>query len=246
MDARLSWRLITATSLDMLIGNGPFNRVGMVTAGRIVFPQYTLGERVADGTIHVIGVAASVVALIALLVIGIHTDTPLWVLALAIYGVALVATFTCSAGYHLIVRPKIKEVFRRLDHAAIFLMIAGTYTPFVLIKMDNAWGLGLLAVVWGMAAVGIAIKLFAPRFLDGLSTALYLVQGWAVVVAWEPLQSALPGSVLTLLMVGGVLYTVGVVFHLWNRLPYQNAIWHGFVLSAASCHYAAVIGVVQL
>ncbi len=217
----------------------------MTTAGR-VFPQYTMGERVADGTIHVVGVVASVAALIALLVIGVHTETPLWVLALAIYGVALVATFTCSAGYHLIVRPKIKEVFRRLDHAAIFLMIAGTYTPFVLIKMNNAWGLGLLAVVWGMAAIGIAIKLFAPRFLDGLSTALYLVQGWAVVAAWEPLQSALPGSVLTLLMIGGVLYTVGVVFHLWNRLPYQNAIWHGFVLSAASCHYAAVIGVVQI
>ena len=113
-------------------------------------------------------------------------------MALAIYGIALVATFTCSAGYHLIVRPKVKEIFRRLDHAAIFLMIAGTYTPFVLIKMNNAWGLGLLAVVWGMAAIGIAIKLFAPRFLDGLSTALYLVQGWAVLAAWEPLQIGAP------------------------------------------------------
>jgi hemolysin III len=212
----------------------------------MAFPDYTLGERLADGTIHVIGVAASVAALIALLIIGIGTDTPLWVLALAIYGVALVVTFSCSAGYHLVVRPKVKEVFRRLDHAAIFLMIAGTYTPFVLIKMNNAWGLGLLAVVWTMAAIGIAIKLFAPRFLDGLSTALYLVQGWAVLAAWEPLQSALPAGVLTLLVIGGVLYTVGVVFHLWNRLPYQNAIWHSFVLSAASCHYAAVIEVVHI
>ncbi len=213
---------------------------------RLAFPQYTLGERVADGTIHVISVAASLVALIALLVIGIHTQMVSWVLALAIYGVALVATFSFSAGYHLVGRPKLKEILRRFDHAAIFLMIAGTYTPFVLIKMNNAWGLGLLAVVWTMAAIGIAIKLFLPRFLDGLSTALYLVQGWAVLAAWEPLRSALPGGVLTLLMVGGVLYTIGVVFHLWNRLPYQNAIWHGFVLTAASCHYAAVIGVVQL
>jgi hemolysin III len=213
---------------------------------RFGFPQYTLGERVADGTIHIIGVAASVVAMIALLVIGIRTDTALMVAGLAIYGIALVATFGCSAGYHLVVRPRVKEILRRFDHAAIFLMIAGTYTPFVLIKMNNAWGLGLLAVVWTMAAIGIAIKLFLPRFLDGLSTALYLVQGWAVLVAWEPLSSALPGSVLTLLMVGGVLYTVGVVFHLWNRLPYQNAIWHGFVLSAASCHFAAVIGVVRV
>jgi len=218
----------------------------MSNVSRLAFPQYTLGERVADGTIHVISVAASLVALIALLVIGIHTQMVSWVLALAIYGVALVATFSFSAGYHLVGRPKLKEIMRRFDHAAIFLMIAGTYTPFVLIKMNNAWGLGLLAVVWTMAAIGIASKLFLPRFLDGLSTALYLVQGWAVLAAWEPLRSALPGGVLTLLMVGGVLYTIGVVFHLWNRLPYQNAIWHGFVLTAASCHYAAVIGVVQL
>jgi len=210
------------------------------------FPQYTLGERVADGTIHVIGVAASVIALVALLVIGIRNETALMVAGLAIYGLALVATFGFSAGYHLVVSPRVKEILRRFDHAAIFLMIAGTYTPFVLLKMNNAWGYGLLAVVWTMAALGIAIKLFLPRFLDGLSTALYLVQGWAVLAAWEPLQAALPASALTLLMVGGVLYTVGVVFHLWNRLPYQNAIWHGFVLSAAGCHYAAVIGVVQV
>jgi hemolysin III len=209
-------------------------------------PRYTFGERLADGTIHVIGVAASVIALIVLLVIGIRNETALMVAGLAIYGLALVATFGCSAGYHLVVRPKVKEIMRRFDHAAIFLMIAGTYTPFVLLKMNDAWGLGLLAVVWSMAAIGIAIKLFFPRFLDGLSTALYLVQGWAVLAAWEPLHAALPASVLTLLMVGGVLYTIGVVFHLWNRLPYQNAIWHGFVLSAASCHYAAVIGVVRV
>ena len=122
----------------------------------------------ADGTIHVISVAASVAALTALLIIGIQTDTAPMVAGFAIYGVALVATFGFSAGYHLIGRPKLKEVFRRLDHAAIFLMIAATYTPFVLIKMDNAWGLGLLTVVWAIAAIGIAIKLFLPRFLDGL------------------------------------------------------------------------------
>jgi len=209
-----------------------------------VFPDYTIRERVADCCIHIIGVAASLVALTALLVIGVQSKTTLWVVSLTIYGLALVATFSCSAGYNLVVRPKLKEVLRRLDHAAIFLMIAGTYTPFILIKMNDAWGLGLLAVVWTMAILGIAIKLFATRFLDGLSTALYLVQGWAVIAAWEPLMSALPGRVLTLLMVGGVLYTIGVVFHLWERLPYQNAIWHGFVLSAASCHFTAVIFVV--
>ncbi|MEX0745343.1 MAG: hemolysin III family protein [Phycisphaeraceae bacterium] len=209
-----------------------------------MFPQYTDRERVADGCVNVIGVTASLVALTALLIVAVKAQATLWVVALLVYGLALVAMFSCSAGYHLVIHPKIKEVFRRLDHAAIFFMIAGTYTPFILIKMNDPWGLTLLAVVWTMAAIGIAIKLFAPRFLEGLTVALYLVQGWAVLAAWQPLMSALPGVVLTLLMVGGVLYTVGVVFHLWDRLPYQNAIWHGFVLTAASVHYAAVMVIV--
>jgi len=215
--------------------------LGKPIVHNFVFPQYTPPERIVDLCIHAIGVTASVIALAALIFIGVESKTALWILALVIYGLALVATFSFSAGYHVAMRPKLKEWLRRLDHAAIFLMIAGTYTPFILIKMNNAWGLGLLAVVWGMAAIGIAIKLFAPRYLEGISTALYLMQGWAILAAWEPLMTAVSGHVLTLLMVGGVLYTVGVVFHLWERLPFQNAIWHGFVLSAASCHYAAVM-----
>jgi hemolysin III len=208
-----------------------------------VVPRYTKRERVADGCIHVVSVVASLIALVALLVVAVQTQATLWIVSLAIYGVALVATFSCSAGYHLVVRPKLKSIFRRLDHAAIFLMIAGTYTPFALMKMDAPWGLRLLAVVWSMAAIGIAIKLFAPRYLEGVSTALYLVQGWAVVVAWKPLVAAVPGHVALLLILGGALYTIGVVFHLWEKLPFQNAIWHGFVLTAASVHYAAVLDI---
>ena len=135
-----------------------------------------------------------------------RSKTALWIVGLSIYGLALVATFSFSAGYHLVMRPRLKEWLRRLDHAAIFLMIAGTYTPFILIKMNNAWGLGLLAVVWGMAAIGITIKLFAPRYLEGISTALYLMQGWAILAAWQPLMSAVSGAALTLLMIC-LLYT---------------------------------------
>jgi hemolysin III len=211
----------------------------------VSLPKYTLGERVADGCLHIVGVTASLFALTVLLVIGIKSDAALWVVSLTIYGLALVATFSFSAGYHFVARPpRLKEWLRRFDHAAIFLMIAGTYTPFVLIEMNTPFGLSLLAVVWAIAAAGIVLQLFAPRYLAGLSVALYLVQGWAVLAAIEPLMSALPGHALTLLMAGGVLYTVGVVFHLWERLPYQNAIWHGFVLVAASCHFTAVIFVV--
>jgi len=205
-----------------------------------------LGERIADGTLHVIGVTASVVALIVLLVIGIRNETALVVAGLAVYGLALVSMFSCSAGYHLVWQPRVKEVLRRLDHASIFLLISGTYTPFILLKMNDAWGLGLLAVVWAITVIGIVCQLFAPLALRNVSIALYLIQGWAVLAAWEPLHAALPGAAFVLLTLGGLLYTVGVVFHVWDRLPYQNAIWHGFVLSAASCHYAAVIGVVRV
>ena len=210
----------------------------------IIFPQYTVRERIADGCVHAIGVTASVVALTVLLIMGVRAQATLWIVSLLIYGLALVAMFVCSAGYNLIVRPKVRAVFRRLDHASIFLLIAGTYTPFALMKMDAEWGFTLLAVVWTMAAIGVAIKLFAPRYLEGVTTGLYLVQGWAVIVAWHPLVSAVPESVALLLMLGGVLYTAGVVFHLWERLPFQNAIWHGFVLVAASVHFAAVVDIV--
>ncbi len=208
------------------------------------FPQYTFGERVADGCIHIVGVVASLIAFSVLLVIGVQSQVLLWGVSLAIYGLAMVAMFSFSAGYHLVARPRVKEILRRFDHAAIFVMIAGTYTPFILIQMNNAWGHWLLATVWLIAAIGVGLKLFAPRYLEGLSTALYLVQGWAVVAAWEPLTAAVSGQVLSLLVAGGVLYSVGVVFHLWSRLPYQNAIWHGFVLTAAGCHYAAVLAAV--
>ena len=210
----------------------------------IIFPQYTVRERIADGCVHAIGVTASVVALTVLLIMGVRAQATLWIVSLLIYGLALVAMFVCSAGYNLIVRPKVRAVFRRLDHASIFLLIAVTYTPFALMKMDAEWGFTLLAVVWTMAAIGVAIKLFAPRYLEGVTTGLYLVQGWAVIVAWHPLVSAVPERVALLLMLGGVLYTAGVVFHLWERLPFQNAIWHGFVLVAASVHFAAVVDIV--
>ncbi|MEG6509140.1 hemolysin III family protein [Methyloligella sp. 2.7D] len=203
-------------------------------------PQQRLGERIADGCVHVIGVAASLVALFGLLIVGVKSQTVLWVVSLTIYGLALVTCFSCSAGYHLIVRPKLKEVFHRLDHAAIFLMIAGTYTPFAVMKLDAPSGLILLSVVWIIAALGIVIRLTAPRYLDGVSVALYLVQGWAVLAVWYPLTEAISARVAVLLMIGGLLYTVGVVFHL-SRIPYQRAIWHVFVLTAASFHYAAVV-----
>jgi hemolysin III len=185
-----------------------------------VIPQYTLGERVADGTIHIIGVAASLAALVALLIVGIQTEMGLWVLALTIYGIALVSTFACSAGYHLIVHPKVKEIFRRLDHAAIFLMIAGTYTPFTLGVLRDSVGAALFTVVWAIAIMGISLKAFGKVGRPMVSTGLYIAMGWLIVFAIGPLIAAVPPAGMAWLLAGGLSYSLGVVFFVTDsRIP---------------------------
>lgn len=208
--------------------------------------EYTVRERVADGCVHLLGVTASLAAAITLVVLAAHMLPARSVIPLAVYGAGLVAMFACSAGYHLIRKERAKELLRRLDHAAIFVMIAGTYTPLALLGMGGPWGIGLLSVVWAIALIGVVTKLAFPRALERLSVALYLAQGWAVLVAIKPLIASVSTLTLVLIGIGGVLYTVGVLFHLWQRLPYHNAIWHGFVLMAASVHYAAILDATNL
>ena len=206
-----------------------------------MFFEYTVRERVADGCIHFLGVTASLAAAVTLIVLAARMLPALSVIPLGVYGAGLVAMFVCSAGYHLISKARAKEIFRRLDHAAIFVMIAGTYTPLALLNMGGAWGIGLLSAVWAIALIGVATKLALPRAFERLSVGLYLAQGWAALVTIKPLVAAVPTLTLVLIGVGGVLYTIGVLFHLWDRLPYHNAIWHGFVLVAAGVHYAAIL-----
>jgi hemolysin III len=140
----------------------------------------------------------------------------------------------------------LKAILRRFDHAAIYVKIAATYTPFAMVKLGGAIGFGLLGAVWAVGLFGVAAKLFWPAQLVRTSYVLYLAQGWACVAALQPLTEALPARALTLLVVGGILYTLGVVFHLWQSLRYHNAIWHGFVLVASACHFAAVVDAVAL
>lgn len=206
-----------------------------------VFPQYSAGERRADAAVHVLGVSASLAAFPVLIVMGALYGPALSTASLAVYGVGLLAVMSFSAGYNLVRRPNWKEILRRLDHAAIFVMIAGTYTPFAVLTIGGAVGTALLAVVWGLAAAGIAVKLLFPRRFDRAAVALYLVQGWAILAVVEALIAGASPTVLILMLVGGGLYTLGVVFHLWRRLPYHNAIWHALVLLAAGCHYAAIL-----
>ena len=226
------------------------------------FPQFTRGERLADAVVHILGVSASLAAAPALLVLAVwHSQSSLALiepgtfgptlfstanLSLAVYGLGLVAVFACSAAYNMVWHPNWKEVLRRLDHAAIFVMIAGSYTPFSLAVIGGTWGWALFAVVWAVAALGVALKLFLPRRFERAAIVLYLAQGWSVLVVVEPLAAALSTPALSLLVAGGVIYTLGVVFHLWRSLPYHNAIWHALVLIAAACHYLAILDAVAL
>jgi hemolysin III len=204
------------------------------------FPRHTAAERRADAAVHAIGLASGLVACV---VLGVRTRAHDLgtIAALAIYAGGLMAMLACSALYNLSEDGPRKRLYRRLDHAAIFLMIAGTYTPFALVALGGAWGVALLAVVWIAAAVGIALELLDLRRHDGLSVAAYLLLGWTVLPALGPLSAVMSSTGLLLLVAGGILYSVGAAFHVWSSMPYQNAIWHGFVLAAAGCHYTAVL-----
>ena len=211
-----------------------------------VYPQYSRAERLADAVIHGLGLTFGLAACISLAILVLPKFDALRTVAVALYGGGLLAMLICSTLYNHVDHARWKPVFRRLDHAAIFTMIAGTYTPFMLIAVGGAWGFGLLAFVWSAAVAGALLKLCWPGRLDRLSVAIYLLMGWSIVVAVEPLLRSVSAAGLILLLAGGLLYSLGVVFHLWNRLPFQNAIWHAFVLAAAACHFTAVLSEVAV
>ncbi len=152
--------------------------------------------------------------------------------------------FAASAAYNLVSRRELKEVLRRLDHAAIFIMIAGSYTPFALVVGGGA-GHSMLVAVWAIAALGIAIKLRFPRRFDKLSIVLYLAQGWIVLLALDPIAASLPSQAFWLLLAGGIIYTLGVPFHLMEWMRFHNVIWHIFVLGGAACQFVAIKGAVM-
>ncbi len=210
------------------------------------FPQYSDAERLADGCIHLLGVIASVVGVTVLLVMTIGALPATSVLSLIVYSFGLLAVFALSAAYNVVSPSPIKAILRRFDQAAIYVKIASTYTPFSLVKIAGWSGPSLLIVVWAMAAFGLTIKLFFPERLMRTAYVLYLAQGWAVLVVLAPLAASVSERTLLLLGAGGLLYTIGVVFHLWRQLRYHNAIWHGFVLCGSSCHYAAIVDSVAL
>jgi len=202
--------------------------------------DYDRGETVADAVVHVLGVTMAIAAAALLVVVAAHDDDVTEVVAVIVYTAGFLAMFGFSAAYNLWPISPIKWWLRRLDHSAIYLLIAATYTAFVLPIHVTAPAV-LLATIWLAALAGITIKIFWPGRFDRTSVGLYLAMGWSCLFAIRPIIAALTPGALWLIATGGALYSIGVIFHVWRSLRFQNAIWHGFVLAAASCHYAAVL-----
>lgn len=207
-----------------------------------LFPRYTRAERLADAVVHCVGVPLGILASARLLWVAAahHADAPV-LASLAVYAAGLIGMLTASALYNMTPPGRLKAVFRRIDHAMIFVMIAGTYTPFVINALDASLGMSLAVVVWIGAITGAVLKIGFPNMSERLSLALYLGLGWVMVIAIEPLASSVSPTSFWLLVAGGLLYTGGTVLHVWDRLPFNNAGWHVAVLAAAACHFAAVI-----
>lgn len=207
----------------------------------VMVRQCSRAEYIADAVVHLIGLAFGVGACATLGVLAVIQ--PEWprLIGLGVYAMGLLAMLACSALYNMTHHMAWKARFRRLDHAAIFVMIAGSYTPLALVVIGGSWGFGLLAFVWAVALIGVFLKLCYPLRFEGLSVLAYLLLGWTIVVAIEPLLNGASTTGLILLSIGGGLYSLGVIFHLWERLPFQTAVWHVFVLAAAACHFSAIL-----
>lgn len=201
----------------------------------------TRPEIIADAAVHALGVGFGLIGGPILIALVAARGEPGPVIAVSIYVATLIAMFSFSAIYNLLPVDGAKDWLRRLDHSTIYLKIAGAYTPFAALSVGGKLGAGLLAGIWATAGFGIALKLFFPRRFDTLSIFLYLGMGWAAVMFAGDIARSIDTSALTLMFVAGGLYSIGVIFHLWERLPFQNAIWHVFVLSATVTLYGAVV-----
>jgi hemolysin III len=206
--------------------------------------NYDRAELIADGIVHGIGVFGGLVAATVLVVLAAVYATPVEVAAVSVYVAGLLAMLVLSATYNLWPVSRAKWVLRRFDHSAIYLLIAATYTPFIIQVKDSIFAVVLLIGVWCVAAGGTLLKLVLPGRFDRVSVGLYLAMGWSGLMLYDAVVSALPAMALWLVVAGGALYSLGVIFHAWQRLRFQNAIWHCFVLLGAACHYTAVLDLV--
>ncbi|MCK4871836.1 MAG: hemolysin III family protein [Phycisphaerales bacterium] len=197
------------------------------------------GEELANGITHAVGTLASITALVLLVVFASLRGDAMRIVTLSIFGVSLVLLYLASTLYHLAGRPSVKRFFMKCDHTAIYVLIAGTYTPFMLVTLRGGWGWSLFGVVWGLAALGVCLRLLFVNRFRFVAALLYVAMGWLVVIGAPPVIAAMSGTGLTLLLIGGVTYSAGVAFYLWDHLPFNHAIWHLFVMAGSTCHVLA-------
>ena len=202
---------------------------------------YSVGEEIAHAVTHGIGALLSIAGLAVLVSFSVLYGDAWHIVSSSIFGFTLIVLYSASTLYHAIPHPDIKSILQKVDHSAIYLLIAGTYTPFTLVNLRGEWGWSLFAVVWLCALTGIVLELAVKKRREWLSIGLYLAMGWVIVVAIEPLMSSVATGGLVLLVLGGLCYTLGVVFYVWYRLSYNHAIWHVFVLAGSTLHFFAVL-----
>ena len=207
---------------------------------RFLDRPYSQAEIISDGAMHIIALVAALIGLTVLVMLTAQARGTLEVAAVTVYAVALVTMLGCSLAYNMIPVSPLKWLMRRFDHSGIFLLIAGTYTPLLTQIGDQtvAWGLG--AVVWSGAIAGIVLAIAFPGRGERYKVAAYLALAWVAILAVKPLAASLSEVTMALMLIGGLLYSSGVVFYRWNSLRFQNVIWHGFVISAAACHFGAI------
>jgi len=203
--------------------------------------RYSIGEEIAHTVIHGVGLLLSIAGLAVLVTLSSRSGDAWYIASTGIYGVTLILLYTSSTLYHGIPHAKAKPVLQRLDHAAIFLLIAGTYTPFTLVTLRGSWGWALFALVWGIAIAGMVLELVARKRYKRLSISLYLGLGWIILIAIKPLLRSVETDGVLLLLAGGLCYSFGVIFYVWKTLPYHHAVWHLFVLAGSALHFFSVL-----
>jgi len=202
---------------------------------------HTRKQELIHGLIHGVGVLFGISALPVLTALATtHKDTSA-IIGAGIYGFCFLLLFTSSMVYHLLENEQVKKLFEMFDHISIYFMIAGAYTPFLLVYVNNAFGITLLTILWGLTLLGIFFKIWFTGRLKLLSTLIYVVMGWALLAGGKRFFAELPVSAIIMVLVGAAIYSVGVAFYIWGRRSYTHALWHGIVLAAAICHYVAVL-----
>jgi hemolysin III len=207
---------------------------------------YTKGEEIANAITHGIGTALAIAALVLLAVFSVMRGTVWHVVSFSIFGATLVILYLESTLYHSITHKEVKRLFRKFDHMAIFLLIAGTYTPFCLTILRGALGWTMFGVVWGSTIAGIVLKAFLTGKKDRLSTALYILMGWLIVIAIKKMYLSMTFSGFLFLVIGGLLYTVGALFYSWDKLKYNHGVWHLFVIGGSVCHFFSVMSLLYV